>query len=100
MTNANKCVICGMELKNPIMLGETAPKAWAKKNGYDGYQWRECKDSVIATLKNAREELLEPDPHPDMFPDSVKFFTCMKHTGKEFDTAGESAEPYEDEEDA
>lgn len=94
------CVICGVKLTKPIMLGETATKAWAKKNGYDGYQWRERRCAVIDTLKTIREELLEPDPHPDMFPDSVKFFTCMKHTGKEFDTAGEVAEPNEDEEDA
>ena len=100
MSSENKCVSCEVELKKPIMLGETAPKAWAKKNGYDGFQWRERKVTVMATLKNVKEELLEPDPSPDMFPDSVKFFTCMKHTGKEFDTAGEAAEPSEDEEDA
>ena len=100
MSDENKCVICELKLENPIMLGETAPKAWAKKNGYDGFQWRERKESVMAALKNVREELLESDPHPDMFPDSVKFFTCMKHTGREFDTAGEEAEPSEDKEDA
>jgi len=97
MLNENKCVICNVELKNPIMLGETASKAWAKKNGYDGFQWREHKKLVMAALKNAREELFEPDPS-ELFPESVKFFTCMKHTGKEFDTVGE-AETNEDEED-
>lgn len=92
------CVICGVKLTNPIMLGEAAEKAWAKKHGYDGYQWRECKSSVSAALKNVREELLEPDPSPEMFPDSVKFFTCMKHTGKEF-SMGEEAESNQDKED-
>ncbi len=98
MLNEYKCVICGLELKNPIMLGETASKAWAKKNGYDGFQWRERKGSVMA-LKNAREELLESDPS-EVFPNSVKFFTCIKHTGKEFDTVGEATESNEDGEDA
>ncbi len=99
MSTIKKCVICSFKLQNPIMLGETAPKAWAKKNGYDGFQWRERKESVMAALKNAREVLLELD-QSELFPDSVKFFTCMKHTGKEFDTVGEVAEPNEDEEDA
>ena len=81
------------------MLGETAPKGWAKKNGYDGFQWRERRGSVIGALKNARKELLESDPS-ELFPDYVTFFTCMKHTGKEFDCVGEAAEPNEDEEDA
>lgn len=97
MSNTKQCVICGMELQNPIMLGETASKAWAKKNGYDGFQWRERKEHVMATLKNAREELLELDPS-ELFPESVKFFTCIKHTGKEF-TMGEKSEPNEDKED-
>lgn len=93
-----KCVICGVELQRAIMLGETAPKGWAKKHGYDGYQWRECKSSVTAILKNVREDLLEPDPHPIMFPDSVKFFTCMKHTDRNFDTVGEAEEENQDKE--
>lgn len=91
-----KCVICEIELKKLIMLGETAPKAWAKKNGYDGYQWREIKSRVVAILQGANTELLEPDPS-EMFPDSVKFFTCMKHTGKAF-TMGEESEPNQDKE--
>ncbi|KKL75034.1 hypothetical protein LCGC14_2058900 [marine sediment metagenome] len=94
----NKCLICEVELKKPVMIGEAAPKGWAKKNGYDGYQWNELKDKVLACLKNARVELLEPSPN--WSDDYVMFFTCMKHTGKEFDTAGEEAEPNEDEEDA
>lgn len=95
IVNKKECVVCGAELKNPIMLGETASKAWAKKNGYDGFQWRERKENVIAALKNAKEELLEPDPS-ELFPESVKFFTCMKHTDKNFDTVGEVAEVNED----
>ena len=91
------CVICGVELTKPIMLGEDAPKAWAKKNGYDGYQWREDKDRVIAILKGAKTELMEPYDH-GFGADSITFFTCMKHTGKEF-TESEEAEPNQDEED-
>lgn len=89
------CIICGIELKKPIMLGEAVPKRWAKKHGYDGYQWRELKERVLATFSNINEELMESDP-AKFFPDSVIFFTCMKHTGKEFDTAGEAAEVNED----
>ncbi len=95
MSTTNKCVICEVELKKPIMLGETAPKAWAKKNGYDGFQWRESRKSVLVVIKNARKELLESDPIK-YFPDSVTFFTCMKHTDKKFDTVGEAAEVNED----
>ncbi len=92
------CVICAIELKNPIMLNQSAPKAWAKKNGYDGFQWRERKESVLVALKNAKEELLEPAPIK-YFPDSITFFTCMKHTGKEFDTVGEAEVDNQDKED-
>ncbi len=98
MSNTNKCVICEVELKKPIMLGETAPKAWAKKNGYDGYQWNELKSRVLACLNHVKVELLEPSLN--WGDDYVTFFTCMKHAGKEFDVAGEAAEPNEDEEDA
>lgn len=95
MSTTNKCVICGVELQKPIMLGETAPKGWAKKHGYDGYQWRQIKSNVLAILKDARQELLEPSPIK-YFPDSVTFFTCMTHTDSNFDTVGEVAEVNED----
>ncbi len=91
------CVICGIKLIKPIMLGEAAPKAWAKKNGYDGYQWREDKNKVIDELKGVKMELLEPYDH-GFGSDSVTFFTCMKHTGKEF-SMSEEPETNQDEED-
>lgn len=95
MSSIKQCVICSVELQKPIMLGETAPKGWAKKHGYDGYQWSQCKDIALAILKDAREELFESSPTVH-FPDSVTFFTCMKHTDKNFDTVGEAAEVNED----
>jgi len=90
------CVICGVKLTKPVMLGESAAKTWAKKSGYDGYQWREDRNRVMAILRDVKAELLEPYDH-GFGADSVTFFTCMKHTGKEF-TMGEEPESNQDEE--